>query len=266
MLTAYNIHFCFQKRPIVDAESLELKPGELTALIGPNGAGKSTFLKIIAGELPCQRGIVNYNGKSLKSFSAKSLAKVRAVMPQHSQLSFPFKAIEVVELGLLALGKSYVPNLLEEVMAETHTLHLKDKLYSELSGGEKQRIQLSRVLVQIWQESNEPRYLLLDEPTSSLDIAHQHQVLHLASNLKHRNIGVLAVLHDLNMAAAYADQVVAIKKGSVYKSGKTSDIMTGVLLQQIFDYPIAVSAGTDHLPPLIHSLPLYHQTRNYLTA
>jgi iron complex transport system ATP-binding protein len=145
MLIAQNIHFCIQNRPIVDNADLNLEPGQMTALIGPNGAGKSTLLKILSGDIACQHGQILYNGKTIKNLSSKDLARVRAVMPQHSQLSFPFKACEVVELGLLSLRIRNPQKVVKEVMEETQTWHLKDKLYATLRRGEAARAAFTRI-------------------------------------------------------------------------------------------------------------------------
>ncbi|UJP65649.1 heme ABC transporter ATP-binding protein [Mongoliitalea daihaiensis] len=266
MLQASNIHFCIQHRPIVDTAELHISPGKLTTIIGPNGAGKSTLLKILAGDIVCQHGTILYNGQNLKKLKAKDLAKIRAVMPQHSQLSFPFHAKEVVELGMIALGDRADEAIVREVMEETQTWHFKDKLYSQLSGGEKQRVQLSRVLAQIWGESSNPRYLLLDEPTSSLDIAHQHHVLHIASRLKSKNIGVLAVLHDLNMAAAYSDQVIMLKNGRIYQAGSVAETLTSEKLHHVYDYPIQVYDNQAYHGIHIQSLPIHTTSAIVKTA
>lgn len=266
MLQASNIHFCIQQRPIVNTAEISIAPGKLTTIIGPNGAGKSTLLKILAGDIVCQQGVISYNGQDLKNLKARDLAKIRAVMPQHSQLSFPFQVREVVELGMIALGDRADQSIVQEVMEETQTWQFRDKLYSQLSGGEKQRVQLSRVLAQIWGESSNPRYLLLDEPTSSLDIAHQHQVLHIASRLKHKNIGVLAVLHDLNMAAAYSDQVIMLKNGRIYQSGSVEETLTSEKLHHVYDYPIQVFDHQGYHGKHIQSLPLHQNSAIVKTA
>jgi len=255
MLEAKRIHFCIHNRPIVDQADICLQAGELTALIGPNGAGKSTLFRLLSGELTCKHGSVTYNGLALSELRPKQLATLRAVMPQHSTVSFPFRAIEVVELGLLLSNQHYPPNTIQEVMTATHTWHLRDQLLGNLSGGEKQRVQLARVLAQIWEIKSYPRYLLLDEPTSSMDIAQQHHVLQVISQLKKRNIGILAILHDLNLAANYADQVVLIKEGVIIKQGPTREIMTPNNLQQVFDYPIEVNSEGPKAPIYISSLP-----------
>lgn len=255
MLQAQDIHFCIRNMPIIDKADISLVPGELTVILGPNGAGKSTLFKVLAGDIPCKYGKVAYNGAPINGFSAKSLALVRAVMPQHSSLSFPFKAMEVVELGLLSIGNTYRNDLIEEVMAETQTLHLKDQFYGDLSGGEKQRVQLARVLTQIWDKKPFPRYLLLDEPTSSMDIALQHHVLRIIHKIKKRNIGVLAILHDLNLAANYADKVVLLKKGRILYQGPVREVMCASNLEEVFEHPIQVFSGLEDAPMIIQSLP-----------
>ena len=255
MLEAKGIHFCIHKKPIVDQADICVKAGEITVLIGPNGAGKSTLFRLLSGELICHHGSVTYNGRRLNQLKPKQLATLRAVMPQHSSVTFPFRAVEVVELGLLLSNQHYTASTIQEVMTATDTWHLKDQLFGNLSGGEKQRIHLARVLAQIWENKSYPRYLLLDEPTSSMDIAQQHHVLHTVAQLKKRNIGILAILHDLNLAANYADNVVLLKKGTILYQGPTRDIMTPEKLLDVFDYPIQVTSEGPKKPIYISSLP-----------
>jgi len=240
MLQVKDIHFCIQKRPVVDQISLTLQAGEILAVLGPNGAGKSTLFKILSGEISCKHGNVDYNGIGVENLSSKKLAEVRAVMPQHSSVNFPFSAQEVVELGLFSTPSKTASKLIEEVMETTKTLHLKNFNFQHLSGGEKQRVQLARVLVQIWEHKPFPRYLLLDEPTSSLDIAQQHGVLSILRKLTHRNIGVLIILHELNLAAQYADRIALIKNGVITGCGQVSEVLQEKTLNQVFDYPIEV--------------------------
>ncbi|WP_026955227.1 heme ABC transporter ATP-binding protein [Algoriphagus vanfongensis] len=240
MLCAKNIHFCIKQRPIVDQASLSLEAGEVLAILGPNGAGKSTLFKILSGELGCNRGSVGYNGCPVQKLKSKQLAEIRSVMPQHSQVNFPFTAQEVVELGLVACKSSKPKQLVQEVMEATNTLSLKNQVFNQLSGGERQRVQLARVLVQIWEQKPFPRYLLLDEPTSALDIAQQHAVLKILQDLKHRNIGVLIILHDLNLASLYADKVALLKNGMIAGFGQTNDILEERLLSKVFDHPVSI--------------------------
>lgn len=253
MLKAKNIHFCIRQRPIVDQADISLQAGELLAVLGPNGAGKSTLLKILSGEISCKHGDIRYNGVAIGGYSSKALAGVRAVMPQHSTLSFPYKAIEVVELGLGCQTVSAPDELLKEVMTETQTWELRNRHYGKLSGGEKQRVQLARVLIQIWEIKPYARYLLLDEPTSSMDIAQQHHVLQIVSKLKKRNVGVLAIVHDLNLAAAYADQIALLKDGTICCQGKTASVMTSENLEKAFDHPVKVLKDPDNDQLIIFS-------------
>lgn len=238
MLIASNVHFCIKKRPIVEQISLELNPGEILAILGPNGAGKSTFFKILSGDIECKQGDVKYNGQSIRTLSPKNLAAIRAVMPQHSQVNFPFTVQEVVELGLITANSKKPSSLIEEVLTVTNTGHLKDRIFNSLSGGEKQRVQLARALVQIWETKPFPRFLLLDEPSSSLDIAQQHAMLSILQKLKSRNIGILVILHELNLAAHYADKIALIKNGAITKIGKVEEVLEETILEKAFDHPI----------------------------
>jgi iron complex transport system ATP-binding protein len=268
MLQANSIQFSIPNRPIVDRATVSLQAGEFTALMGPNGAGKSTLFKLISGDLTCKHGIVTYNGLPLNHLKPKQLACLRAVMPQHTSVTFPFRAIEVVELGLLLSNQTYAPTTLEDVMRATHTWNLRNELLGNLSGGEKQRVQLARVLAQIWEQKPYPRYLLLDEPTSSMDISQQHHVLQVFKALKQRNIGVLAILHDLNLAANYADKIILLKDGRILHQGPTRDVMTSGNLEEVFDYPIQVHSQGPTMPLFINSLPTERsfQTFSYKLA
>ena len=238
MLAAKNLHYCIQKRPIVDEVSLEVNPGEILSILGPNGAGKSTLFKILSGEIPCKRGFVSYNHTGLGELKVHDLAKIRAVLPQHSQVNFPFSAKEVISLGLHQVKASKHEQILQEVMEITRVMHFSDKQYQHLSGGEKQRVQLARVLCQIWERQPYPRYLLLDEPTSSLDLAQQHAVLKILKQLTQRNIGVVVILHELNLAAQYSDRIALLKDGSLQKWGNVKEIMDEELLERVFEHPV----------------------------
>jgi iron complex transport system ATP-binding protein len=257
MLQAQDVHFCIKNQPIIDQASIDLRPGELTVLVGPNGAGKSTLFKILAGENPCKHGNVRYNGRSIQQYKTRELARIRAVMPQHSELSFPFRAIEVVEMGLFAAGSDRGAQVIEDVMSLTETWHLREKLYGNLSGGEKQRIQFARVLAQVWEPKPFPRYILLDEPVSSMDIAFQHKAMNILQSVKERHVAVLVILHDLNMTAHYADRVVLLKKGLIFKQGSVEDTITSENLAWVFDHPIRVIPGTGTSAPFVQTTPTF---------
>ncbi|WP_229239634.1 heme ABC transporter ATP-binding protein [Echinicola soli] len=221
--------------------SIDLLPGEVVSILGPNGAGKSTLLKILSGEKNCEKGAVSINQVPLASINPQRLAKYRAVMPQHSTVNFPYTVEEIVALGILSHDTNAPSGrLMEEVLELTGIKHLKERMIDDLSGGEKQRVQLARVLLQIWEDKPYARYLFLDEPTSSMDIAQQHQVLRLVRHLRKKNIGVLAILHDLNLAAQYSDKVMLMKNGSVKAFGSARTIMTAENLSMVYGHPISV--------------------------
>lgn len=245
MLVAENLHFKIGETPIIKDVSLEVTPGELTVIVGSNGAGKSTLLRLLTGESKPNSGQIFLNEKPLQSIPFNELAKCRAVLPQSSSLSFPFKVEEVVLMGRSphkGAGYKKDQQIVEEVLTLVDTLHLKDRVYTTLSGGESQRVQLARVIAQIWQkQNNEARYLLLDEPTSALDLAHQHNTLDIAQKFAHQeNIAVLAVLHDLNLSALYADKIIMMKNGNIVKTGTPEEVLKEHLIEEAFNLEVKV--------------------------
>lgn len=223
MLSAEGIHLAIDGRVLLDGVSLSLLPGELHVLLGANGAGKSSLLKILAGERRGQRGTVSLDGRALPLYSPRALALRRAVLPQGENLRFGFCAREVVALGRLAAQRGRPAEeaaLIDSVLAETDALALAGQSYPTLSGGERQRVQLARVLAQLAAPRDAaPRYLLLDEPTAALDLPHQFACLELARRRARAGLGVLAVLHDVNLAARYADRITLLQSGRVFAQG-----------------------------------------------
>ncbi len=236
MITATNISLSKNRREILNKVNLTVKPGSFTAMAGPNGAGKSSFLKIIAKETIPNDGEVVINGLRLANYSPSSLSKVRAVLPQNSQLQFPFTVQQVIELGQLNHGRSLKHNkkILEEVIALTAIEDLLSRNYLTLSGGEQQRVQLTRVIVQIWEEYDYPRYILLDEPTSNLDIARQQLIFGIVKQACLRNIGIMAVVHDLNQVAQFADHLYLLKEGLIVAEGTPAQVFTKSIIEDTF--------------------------------
>ena len=222
--------------------SLTVEPGEFLAVIGPNGAGKSTLLTALAGDRPLASGHVLLDGKPLPRWSKHALALRRAVLPQHSSVAFDFTGLQVAMLGLLAhrdrLSERQMRSLAEQALDETEALAFADRPYTVLSGGERQRVQLARVLVQCDADSANRSFLLLDEPISGLDLSHQHAALASARRRADRGLGVLAVLHDLNMAARYADRVAIMERGRVTALGRTDATLEPARLSAVFATPI----------------------------
>lgn len=236
MIAASNISLTKNGRAILNSVNVDVQPGSFTAMAGPNGAGKSSFLKIISNETQGYRGSVLLNGKAINNYTAIALAKVRAVLPQNTHLQFPFSVQQVVEMGRQYSGRSKNINgtLLEEVMDLTGTHNLRERNYLTLSGGEQQRVQLARVLAQVWEEQDFPRYILLDEPTSSLDIARQQLIFGLVKKACARNIGVLAIVHDLNQVSQFADQLYLLKDGQIAAKGSPREIFTKPIIEDTF--------------------------------
>ncbi|MCG8323797.1 MAG: heme ABC transporter ATP-binding protein [Cytophagales bacterium] len=243
MLIAKNISYSIRNKSILRDVDLTLETGEFKAIVGPNGAGKSSLLKIITGENKSYKGKVHYHGKMLNAFKINEISKVRAVLPQESQVNFPFTVSEIVEMGRSTFRdkKSQLDKIVKAVMQNTNITHLRDRSYHSLSGGEKQKVQLTRVMAQMWGSSNLSRFIFLDEPTASLDMAQQHQMMGLAKKLSKNNIGVLAVIHDLNLAIQYADNIVFMRQGEVICQGKVKDIMRKENIETTFSHEVTVT-------------------------
>lgn len=232
-------------RTILDGISFRAAPGRLTAVIGPNGSGKSTLLKALCRDIR-YAGRVTINGKDLDGLSAREAAELRAVLPQSSTLPFPFTVREVVAMGPAAgrpgpLGQA-LRDLPEAALRAVDLDGFGGRSFGELSGGEQQRVHLARVLCQVWQPVLEgvPRFLFLDEPVSSLDIRHQLIVMDIARDYVRSGGGVIAVLHDLNLAAMYADQVLALSAGRLVASGPPADVLADPTLHAVFEAPLQV--------------------------
>ncbi|MGQ7843661.1 heme ABC transporter ATP-binding protein [Granulosicoccus sp. 3-233] len=233
----------------VDHVSLQLYPGEVLALLGPNGAGKSSILKLMSGEVACDSGCCLLAGQDMSSMSPLALARRRAVLPQQSELAFGFQVHEVVMMGRSVhrgCGHRLDQEVVDWAMLKTGVSDLAEQDYLSLSGGERQRVHLARVLAQIGPDargSTSSAFLLLDEPTAALDLAHQHQVLSLARQLaSEMRIGVLTILHDLNLAALYANRIALMKQGRVVGVGLPQEILTPQRIQQVFDTKASVMA------------------------
>lgn len=248
MLVADRISLQIGAKVLLDEVSLALHPGEVLAVLGPNGAGKSSLLRSLSGELSPQSGTLSLNGRPLPAWNPGQVARMRGVLPQSSALTFRFSVREVVLMGRSPHRKTHghAQNLAitAQALALTDTAHVAERIYTTLSGGERQRVQLARVLAQIWEPCGEwHRYLLLDEPTSALDLAHQHAVLAIARRFAYtENTGVLAILHDLNLAALYADRIAVLQHGRLAAVGTPGQVLTGELVRRIFAYPVGVGS------------------------
>ncbi|MEI9918088.1 MAG: heme ABC transporter ATP-binding protein [Bacteroidota bacterium] len=226
MIAAKQLSITRNGKQLVNGVDLEIRPGSFTAIAGPNGAGKTSLLKAISGESSYE-GSLEINGTPASKYSVAELSKVRAVLPQSTHLQFPFTVQQVVKLA----GNH---KNIEEVMELTGITSWAARNYLTLSGGEQQRVQLARVLSQVWDIKGYPRYVLLDEPTSNLDLAQQQLIFSLVKHACERNIGVLAIVHDLNQVVQFADKLYFLKDGSVVANGNPKEIFTKKIIEETF--------------------------------
>ena len=224
--------------------NLMLAPGCVTALLGPNGAGKSTLLSVLAGQRAPTQGQVWLAGRPVADWPHEALARVRAVMPQHSPVAFDFLAGDIVALGRYPHRQRPSPQeaaIVPAALALADVAHLADRHYASLSGGEQARTQLARVLAQLWEPAHDAhgaRWLPLDEPTAALDWAHQMQLMDTVRRWAHaQGVGVVAVLHDLNLALRYADHAVVMQQGQVVASGPCQQVLNADLVARVWQVP-----------------------------
>jgi iron complex transport system ATP-binding protein len=252
--TLHDISLAMGNKTLVSNINLSVNPKEVLAILGPNGAGKSTVFKVMAGEYRHYQGGMTLNGATFGEVSPNQRAQMIGVLPQASSLDFAFNVYEVVLLGRLphSTGKVRDREIVYAAMEKADVAHLAQALYTSLSGGEKQRVQLARVLCQIWEPSVfGSRYLLLDEPTSALDLSHQHHTLALARALAGEGVGVLSILHDLNLAAQYADKILLLGQGKVVNQGSVKEILTQQQISSLYNIDVSVIPHPKHDHPLI---------------
>ncbi|MGN9762142.1 heme ABC transporter ATP-binding protein [Streptomyces sp. SD31] len=237
LAAAESLHVRLGVREVLTGVSLTVRAGEVLALVGPNGAGKSTLLSALAADLPAAEGVVRIHGRPASDWSAPELALRRAVLPQSAALSFPFTVEEVVRMGRApwaSLGREDDDAAVAEAMAATEVAAFAVRSFSALSGGERARVALARVLAQ------RAPLLLLDEPTAALDLKHQELVLRLCRERARAGDAVVVVLHDLGLAAAYAHRVAVLRGGRVAADGAPGEVFSERLLSEVYDQPVEV--------------------------
>lgn len=252
MLIANRVTVSSGKKLLINNVNLDIPPGQLTAIVGPNGAGKSTLLKCLSGELNPDRGQVHMNQRDLSQWSLAERARQRAVMPQQSTLSFPFQVNQVVLMGRsphTTKNSASVDNeVVDQVLSAIGIRHLRNRHFTALSGGEQQLVQLARVLAQLWlSDNNQPCYILMDEPTSALDLGRQHSVLNQVLQFANQQgVGVAMVLHDLNLACVYADQIAILQQGQLMSVGAPAEVITRNLLESVYGLAVTIERHPLH--------------------
>ncbi len=236
--------------------SFSVRSGEITTIIGTNGAGKSTLLKAIMGDITINSGDILLHGKAINPKQVTPFkARCISFLPQLSLLNFPYTVREVVRLGRTPhhTGDSIDATIVDECLELVEMQDFSQRLYPQLSGGEKQRVQIARVLAQIWREQDckSPRVLLLDEPNTSLDLGHQQKLMQFLQQFKHNNVAILMVLHNLNTASNYSDQLIALHQGSIIATGSPKKIIHPPLIEELFGVTCQIITHSSTGKPII---------------
>ncbi len=244
LIAAQNISFSYADKRVIDGISFTVEDAQLLAVIGPNGSGKTTLLKVLNATLLPDAGGLLIEGKDTRRWPRREMARTVAIVPQESQAVFPFFAEEIVLMGrfpyLRALAfedkKDY--RIAHEAMAQTDCLSFAHRRFNELSAGERQRVLIARAL------ASEPKILLLDESTVFLDLKHQAQFLSLLKQLnRERNLTVIFVTHDVNLAAQNADQILLLYNGKKYAIGTPADVLTAQNIKEVYDVEVGIDTN-----------------------
>lgn len=251
-LVVDGVSLSIRSSRILHGISFQAQPGRVSAIIGPNGSGKSTLLKAMIGERAFT-GRIHICGLAVASVNRKALALRRAVLAQHTSVAFPLTVHEVVQLGAGVRGPETGSFSIAAALSAVDLEGFSGRSYQSLSGGEQQRVQLARVLCQVGAPvgPDGPRWLFLDEPVSSLDIKHQLWVMRFARQFAQAGGGVLAVMHDLNLTAQFADDILALKRGRALAHGTTREVITSPLVSELYDCSLAVGETPQDDMPFI---------------
>lgn len=240
-LCAKNLHYSIRQKPLINDVSLRLAPGEIVALIGPNGAGKSTLLRLLTGFLTPTSGQCLLDGQALSTWHAGMLSRRRAVMRQQAQLGFDWPVEAIIAMGRAPWETRPDKTLIHELMQLTGCTSLAGRSWQQLSGGEQQRVQLARTLAQLWSDGQPQGYLFLDEPTSALDLYHQQHLLRLLQRLtREAPLHVCMVLHDLNLAALWADRLLLLHKGQLVSEGRPDSVLQATTIHHWYGADVQV--------------------------
>jgi len=242
-LIARGVGVVIDGATILHDVSLEIAAGEVLALVGPNGAGKSTLLSVLGGDVRPTSGSVELQGRDIRSYRHLELARLRSVLTQENQVSFPFTVAEVVEMGRSPWARTPQraddESAITEALRATDVTHLAARHYTSLSGGEKARVSLARVLAQ------RAGIVFLDEPTAALDLRHQEDVMATAVDLAAAGAAVVVVVHDLSLAGAYADRVALIAAGRLRSFGTPHEVITADVISEVYGLAVDVAQAND---------------------
>lgn len=252
ILEARSVSLRIGDATLVDAIDLRIAAGEMIAIVGPNGAGKSTLLRMLSGDLRPTSGHVELKQRDIDAYRPRQLAQHRAMLSQHVNVTFPFTVEEIVAMGAGDSSRAAAHRLVESALQEVGLERFGHRQLPTLSGGEQQRAHFARVLVQLGcgEALHGPGLLLLDEPTSSLDMRHQIDLVETAKQRARNGTAVIAVLHDLNLAMRFADRIVLLHRGRLAIDGGRTDAITAETIRRIFEVDVTVEY-TDHGVPFL---------------
>lgn len=238
VVSARDVSVARGGRTLLDAVSLDLRAGEVLALIGPNGAGKSTLLSLLSGDVAPDSGSVEFAGREIGSWRLTDLARRRSVLLQDNQIMFPFTVHQVVEMGRAPWRRTARESddnaAITEALSAADIVHLGNRRVPSLSGGERARVGFARVI------AGRTGVLMLDEPTAALDLGHQEAILGLTRERAAAGDAVLVVLHDLNLAAAYADRIALLQEGRLVACGTPAEVLTAERVSRVYGTPVEV--------------------------
>ena len=250
MISASSVSVVLDDRRVLDDVTLDVLPGQVLALVGPNGAGKSTLLSVLSGERRPDAGVVELDGADIHAYSTADLAQRRSVLTQENALSFPFRVIEVITMGrapwIRSADLAADSAIIASAASRADVEHLANRRFTELSGGERARVSLARVLAQ------DTPVVFLDEPTAALDLRHQEDVLRLARDLAAEGKAVVVVVHDLSLAGAVADRIALLSAGRLVALGEPAAVLTAEAISEVYGLAVRVVDidGRPHIVPV----------------
>lgn len=253
-LEAKNLSLSMSGVSMLRDVSVDITPGQVHTVLGPNGAGKTSLLRALVGDWSADKGQVLLNQLPVDQWRPEERAHMLAILPQHSLLDFPFSGLEVVLLGRTPhdSGAHRDEEIARAALDKVDAAHLAERHYTQLSGGEKQRVQLARVLAQIYEPCQHgERFLILDEPTASFDLAHQQLTLDIVTDLARQGVGVFMVIHDLNLAARCADQMLLMLAGEIVCSGPPARVLQTENIARVFGVDAVISTHPISGTPLV---------------
>ena len=274
-IKAKNLSFAYSDKTILSDISLEVISGEILTVVGPNGSGKSTFLKLLSGDLQPTQGNIFYHEEALQEISIMNQAKMRSVMTQSTQIIYDYTVREIIEMGWINQGFTTslrdFNSALTEVSKKCDVDGLLDMKFNYLSGGEKKRVHFARTLLQIWSKDHDmkKKYILLDEPSSNLDLYRELQLIKVLQNEAKLGLGVLLIIHNLNLAMKYSNKIAVLNNGKIAYYGDNKGLIGNDLLSTVFNIPISVDKNLLAAKALsimnskkITSLCVHHNNKN----